>query len=190
MSATQMVPGTLYGIEKINIKALNTQYEVVESIWLDDIFKLPITSIIEQGTRVVDKADGVGVIDVHEEDDTLIGADMTIEHSALNVALLHMTIGGDTETDQYGGIVSYKMPTIKQQRDNLKRFELDVYVESSNFGDTAGYLRHRFFYCSGSVPGFRNNDAQFSAQNLTVKARPRPDTGDVHKIDFLSEIPN
>lgn len=189
MSVTQITSGVIYGIEKINIKVINGQFEVQESIWLEGISKLPINNIVEQGERVVDKADGVGVIGIHEEDNTLLGADISVEHGALSVPVLYAVLGGRIEADQYGNIISYDMPTIQQQRENPKRFILDAYARCSDFG-SGGYIMHRFHYCKGMAPGFGYADAQFSTQGLTIKARPRPDNGQTHSISFMDTIPD
>lgn len=173
----------------LSIRSLTVNGEVPitnpNRVWIQGAKDIPVQYLIEAGERVIDKADGVGVIAIHEEDDTLIGADFDINLGRIDPYALSLIVGGTVETDGNKNITGWIPPTITQRRDNPKYFELDIYSEL----DTGGFLRSRFLYCKGQQRslGLTMGPATMSVQ---VKARPNPVTGLVHELAYVAEIPN
>jgi hypothetical protein len=156
---------------------------IPDAILIDDLSEIPVTYIVEQGERTIDKSDGVGIIAIHEEDDTLIGADLELNGDGIDLYILSLIVGGALITDGNGNIVSWTPPSITQQRDSPKRFELDIYVEA---GD--GYLRHRFFYCRGQQRAISYRMG-LAGPTISTKARPNPSTELVHQMEYVSQLP-
>lgn len=157
---------------------------VPDVTWIYGLVDIPVQYLIEQGERVIDRSDGVGIIAVHEEDDTLVGADLDLSSDSLDLYVLSLIVGGNIVIDDNGKILQWTAPTITQQRDYPKRFEMDIYSETSD-----GFLRHRFFYCSGMKKAV-NYKMGLAGPNITVKARPNPATGETHQLEFVTQIPN
>lgn len=190
MPTVQQLSTKITGARAISIRPIgndgNEFNPTPDATWLYGVTQVPVQLVIEQGERVVDKADGVGVIAVHEEDDTLIGADLEVTGNNVDFLVLSLIVGGTLALDVGGNITSWTPPTIDQQRDAPKRFELDIYAVTDN---GTGFIRHRFLYCRG-MQSVVNYGIGLSQPGLTVKARPNPITGLTHTLEYVSSIPD
>ena len=192
MPSTQIISGILYGVKAVTILPLTTDGRLPstpEVFKLKGINEVPMQSIIEQGERAVDKADGVGVIGIHEEDDTLVGVDLSILLNIMDFNMVFETFGGTLLVDESDKVTGIKMPTIQEQRANPKRFQMDIYVESITAFSTDGYVRHRFAFCGGIVKDFTNTMGKFSEYSLYVKAREHPTDLSLHEMEYVTVLP-
>ena len=193
MPTTQIVRGVLMGVVAVALTPLTVNGDPIpeeNTCWIDGTNEVPIQWIIEAGERVVDRADGVGVVAVHEEDDTLIGADLEIVGARLNLNALLRAVGGTVRVDGSEAVTGWDAPTITEQRDNPKRFRLDVYALAINeAAGPRGFARHTFYYCTGMPRDLSHKTFEFAKPGIRVKARPHPGTGKAHGVDFVEVVP-
>jgi hypothetical protein len=145
---------------------------------------IPIQMLIEQGERTIDKADGIGVIGMHEEDDTILGADFSLSVNHLNIHVFDKMMGG-VVTIENNKIVGWSPPSIEEQRNNPKRFQIDLYIPTLS----GAYLKHCFFYCKGSLQGIGYGIRKLAEPSISIKARPHPVTNRTTEMSFVQQIP-
>ncbi|WDU84200.1 hypothetical protein [Caloramator sp. Dgby_cultured_2] len=193
MPTTQIMNGIIYGTKLITLQQLEIDGSlpspIPDILRITNTLEIPMQSLIEQGERVIDKADGVGVIGIHEEDDTLLGVDMEIGLNKFDLNLIYNIFGGTLSLDENNKITGLQLPSITEQRNNPKRFQVDVYIPSLQYGQLEGYIRHRFPYCKGILKDIKHPFRNFSGYSLLIKARPHPQTGCIHNIDFVITLP-
>ena len=186
--------GVLLGIAAISLRPLNSNGEAPTpeqpTIWLPGVTEAGLETIYEAGQRTPISVDGVGVIDVSEEDDTLIGVDLTVSGVQLDLNALLVAVGGTVSSTE-GVTTGWTAPTITQQRDDRRRLETDVYVRAiGSGGQTEGYLRHRLYFCRGTMQGLSHSIRGVVRPAMIVKARPHPSTKLVNSADFVASVPD
>jgi hypothetical protein len=173
------------GVKLVTILPLTEEGVVTSTpIKIYGVTDIPIQTLIEQGERIVDKADGIGVIEVHEEDDTILGADLSLTTNHLNMQVFEELMGGSviTENDK---VIGWSSPSIEEQRNNPKRFQVDIYVPTLS----GAYLKHCFFYCKGTLQGLGYGVQKISEPSISIKARPHPITKRTSEMSFVTQIP-
>lgn len=193
MPTSQLINGLLTGIRDLCVDARavdGTIPAVPVSIWLNRVTQVEIQYQVEAGDRVVHAADGVGVIEVIDEDDTLTGIDVKIPVVMLDMNALHTMVGGVITSDS-NITTGLALPTISQQRAAPKKFQLTVWVAIHDFqtGAVSGYLRHTFSYCRAVIESIPHAVDGISRPVLVIKVRPNPSTGAIHSMDFVANPP-
>jgi hypothetical protein len=175
----------LRGVKLVTITPLTEKGLATSNpIKIYGVTDIPIQTLIEQGERIIDKADGIGIIEVHEEDDTILGTDFSLTTNHLNMQVFEELMGGSviTENDK---VIGWSSPSIEEQRNNPKRFQVDIYVPTLS----GAYLKHCFFYCKGTLQGLGYGVQKISEPSISIKARPHPITKRTSEMSFVTQIP-
>jgi hypothetical protein len=146
---------------------------------LQAIQSIPLTAYVDQGQTVIDRVDGVGVVAIHEEDDTLLGVDLDIITVKVDLVANGIIVGGS------GDSAHWETPSIAEQRAQPKRFSLDVYTDAQG----GAFLVHRYHYCRGLPRDYTLGVGALSTPGYLVKARPHPVTGRTHSTEFVTALP-
>jgi hypothetical protein len=175
----------LRGVRLVTLLPLNDDYSPTnDPIKIYGVTDIPIQMLIEQGERTIDKADGLGVIGMHEEDDTILGADFSLSTNHLNLNVIEQLMGGTSVTEN-NRVIEWLAPTVDEQRNNQKRFQIEIYVSTLS----GAFLKHSFFYCKGSLQGLGYGIRKIAEPTLSVKARPHPITNRTNGMSFVNQIP-
>jgi hypothetical protein len=175
----------LKGVKLVTITPLTEKGLVTSNpIKIYGVTDIPIQTLVEQGERIIDKADGIGVIEVHEEDDTILGADFSLTTNHLNMQVFEELMGGSTITEN-NKVIGWISPSIEEQRNNPKQFQVDIYVPTLS----GAYLKHCFFYCKGIMQGLGYGVQKISEPSISIKARSHPITKHTSDMSFVTQIP-
>lgn len=153
---------------------------VPDGVRITGVSDVPLSYTILQGEQSVDRADGVGVINVHEEDDTLIGVDLDVVTVRTDFVINALILGGTVESRLW------LPPTITEQRDTPVRFSLDVYSRASK----GRYLVYRYHFCKGASRNVSRESNLVAISGFVIKARPHPITQRVYHMELVDELPN
>jgi hypothetical protein len=175
----------LRGVRLVTLLPLtDDNMPTTDPIKIYGVTDIPIQTLIEQGERIIDKADGIGVIGMHEEDDTILGVDFSLSTNHLNMHLFEKIMGGINTTEN-NQVIGWSAPSIQEQRDKPKRFQIDIYVPTLS----DAYLKHCFFYCKGTLQGLGYGVQKISEPSISIKARPHPITKRTSDMSFVTQIP-
>lgn len=187
MTTSIQLNQVLTGVRLVTVLPLTLDGDVPE---INNLMKfygvtdIQIQTQVEQGERTIDKADGIGVIGMHEEDDTLLGIDLNFSANHFNIHLFEQIMAGPSTTENEK-VIGWYAPTIQEQKDNPKRFQVDIYVRTLN--DT--FLKHRFFYCKGFLQGFNHTLGKITEPSISIKAREHPTIKRINEMTLVQEIP-
>lgn len=127
-----------------------------------------------------------------EEDDTIIGVNLSITDAKFDPELYAAISGGsviEEEVDTEEEVVGYEAPTIEEQRSNKTPFEAKVYVQShDSSGNIEGYVEYTFPFCKGIFNGIDHGDQEWGTPEFSVKGRENPDSGDsCYRSEFIEK---
>ena len=183
MTTEVMKPGIITRVRRVVVRSLlsdgTTPEPAPQDIVVTGVSDVPLTYVIQAGEQVIDRADGVGVIAVHTEDDTLVGVDLNVITLEKDFLVNAIILGGRVEDRQWFP------PTIGEQREAPARFSVDIYSRARS----GGYLVYKYAYCMG-VPRNVSRDNLVAVSGFVIKARPHPKTQSVYHEELVDELPN
>ena len=163
----------LYGIRLVRVVALDPETGKVPELdpgWVSITTpqQASLAYQIQAGQRVEQRG-GDKLIAAVEDDDELLGVDITFTDAAMNGEAWAIIDGGtwdDTGSEYIPRAVGASHPG----------FACEIYQArygkgSQHQSDEAGYVLFTFPYCKGSVTSISQQDRQFSAPQFTIKAR-------------------
>lgn len=190
MTTSILIQGALRGVRAVSLLPLDLTGVVLlpamQPTWLGGLTRASICTVVEPGARVIKAADGVGVIGVDEDDDTLVGIDMDLALPAMALDAVAAVLGGASQYDEAGKVIAWTAPTIEEQRADPKRFEADLYVRLL---DGSGFLRYRLFYCRVTTKSIEHSIGSSPEPGFLLSARPHPGTNRVYAETYVAELP-
>lgn len=107
---------------------------------------------------------------VREEEDVVIGAELTFRDARFDAKATAIMAGG-TLIESGGAIVGYRVPRLADQGTRLP-FLAEVYVDNYlSHGVLNGYVRTIYPLCFGRVPSVSYEDQAWATPEFTVRAR-------------------
>lgn len=161
----------LYGVKQINITNLESDGSADASATeytIDNPQRVSIAAVYEDGERNVLRG-GDEIIAVIEEDDKLIGFDLTVELAEL-MPEVDETICGGTATPASG-----KWESPKTSSEDPYPFEMVMWVKNYDESDSNstqdGYIKFTFNFCKGRRSTQEVADKSFGTPTYEVRAR-------------------
>jgi hypothetical protein len=162
---------TLYGVHQIdiiNLLATGADDASATSYTIDNPQDVSIAAVYEDGTRVVLKGGG-DIIAIVEEDDRLVGFDVTFKVAQL-MPEVDETICGGTATPASG---MWESPT--SDAEEAYPFNMYVWIENYTESDSRsvldGYVKFTFPFCTGRRGTQDHSQQNFGSPSYTVEAR-------------------
>ncbi len=180
----QKLKGYLRGVRGLLITELEQDGSddgAGSSHWIDTAQNVEIEAEVVEGESA-DLRGGDQLLLRVEEDDIIVGADLTFRDARFDAEATVLIGGGDLidqesgehETDESintGDYVGWIAPTITEQADRTP-FQADVYVQSFNEqGGREAYLVYTFTYCRGRMPQVSHSDRSWGTPEFEIKAR-------------------
>ncbi len=122
---------------------------------------------------------GDRLVAIIEEEDYLVGLNITFNNAALDPEAIKVIAGGgdlilDEEEEQ--NVIGYESPTFDDQHDGRAPFQAKLYVAQFSEGfsereELQGYVEFTFPYCKGRIPSISSAGQTFMVPSFTIEAR-------------------
>lgn len=181
---TQKLKGYLRGVRGVLVTEIDQEGNNVEdgsSHWVDTAQQVEIEAEVVDGESA-DLRGGDRLLLRVEEDDIIVGADLTFRDARFDAEATTLIGGGEliiadaadaassTNIDE-GDYIGWVAPTIEEQATRTP-FQADVYVQSfDDKGGREGYLVYSFAYCRGRMPQVSHSDRSWGTPEFEIKAR-------------------
>ncbi len=158
----------LYGIRLVKVAKITEQ----EPDWveIETPQQLSWSPQIEAGQRAELRGGGKLVATI-EDDDELLGIDLTFDNAAMDGEAWAVIDGGTWSGTKYTPPALGAEPT----RFMCKVYQAQYAQKAQHQSDEEGFILFSFPSCTGSVASVTQNDRQFTAPQFTIKARGSKD---------------